>query len=98
MHFVQTMAVRSSDVDAVKALLAEWHHAEAGVAPGYLGSRLLADRDEPGRYLLVVDFDSHAAAEKNNDRPETQEWAAKFNALLEGDAAFSNYDEVQRVG
>ncbi len=98
MHFVQTIAVRSSDADAMKALLAEWHEAEAGVAPGYLGSRLLANREDPGQYLLVVDFESHAAAEKNNDRPETQQWAVKFNALLDGDATFGNYDEVQRVG
>lgn len=98
MQFVQTMGVSSSDIEAVKSLLAEWHEAEAGVAPGYVGSRLLADRDEPGRYLLVVDFDSHAAAEQNNDRPETQQWAGKLNALLDGEATFGNYDEVHRVG
>ena len=50
---------------------------------GYMGTRLLADRENPGHYVFVVDFgviepDVSAAeeAERNNERPETQAFAA----------------------
>ncbi len=98
MRFTQTIAVRASDARALGDMMSEWHEAEAGVAPGYLGSRLLADRDQPGRYLVVVDFSSAEEAEENNNRPETQEWAGKLMALTDGEPEFGNYDEVHKVG
>ncbi len=98
MRFVQTIWFSSVNADAIAELMREWHAAEAGIAPGYVGSRLLADREHPGRYLVVVDFASAADAERNNDRPETQAWAEKFRALLDGEPAFANFDEVARTG
>ena len=51
---------------------------------GYMGTRLYADREDPGRFLIVADFgvvdpDVSAAEEaaRNNDRPETQERARR---------------------
>lgn len=98
MRFIQTIDVRAEDQSALTTLMTEWNDAEAGKAPGYLGSRLLADRDQPGRYLLLVEFSSAEAAEMNNDRPETQEWGAKFGALIDNEPHYSNYDEVGAVG
>lgn len=98
VRYVQTMSVQAGDPEALEQLLTTWHEAEAGIAPGYIGSRLLADRDHPGRYMILVDFSSAEEAEKNNDRPETQEWAAKLGALIESDAAFGNFDEVRAIG
>jgi hypothetical protein len=66
------MTVRATNGQALGDLMAAWHEAEAGKAPGYLGSRLLADRDDPGRFLIVVDFSSFAEAELNNDRAESR--------------------------
>ncbi len=98
MRFVQTMAIEVDDRNALEAMMTEWHETEFGVAPGYLSSRLLADRDHEGRYLLVVEFSSAEAAEQNNDRPETQQWAERMNALLGGEPEFGNYDEAHTVG
>lgn len=98
MRFTQTITVRAADAGALGELMAAWHEAEAGVAPGYLGGRLLADRDDPGRYLITVDFSSAEEAELNNDRAETAEWAAKLMKLVDGDIDWGNYDEVQSVG
>jgi quinol monooxygenase YgiN len=92
------MSVSVENVAALAALMTEWHEAEFGIAPGYLGSRLLADRDHDGRYLLVVEFSSPEAAEQNNDRPETQQWAERMNALIDGPPEFGNYDEAHSVG
>jgi quinol monooxygenase YgiN len=98
MGFTQTMAVRASDGEALAEMMTEWHEVEAGVAPGYLGSRLFAYRDDPGRFLILVDFSSVEEAEQNNDRPETQQWAGRLQQLIDGEPKFSNLDEIHRVG
>jgi len=68
------------------------------VAPGYLGYRMLADLDEPGRYLIVVDFSSREEAEQNNDRPETQESARQLQGLTEGEPGYASYEDVETRG
>jgi hypothetical protein len=98
MGLTQTVAVRAADGPALADLISAWHEAEAGVAPGYLGSRLFADRDGSGRFLVLVDFSSFEEAELNNDRPETQQWAGRLAELIDGEPVFGNYDEVHRVG
>ncbi|MGI9647311.1 MAG: hypothetical protein ACR2OI_02210 [Acidimicrobiia bacterium] len=98
MRFTQTMAIRTTDGAALGSLMSAWHEAEAGVAPGYLGSRLLADRDDPGRFLIVVDFSSAEEAEINSNRPETAEWASRMMDLVDGDVGWGNYDVAHVVG
>ncbi len=95
MRFVQTITVRTTDEKALAELMTDWHEAEAGRAPGYHGSRLLADRDNPGTYMVVVDFSSADEAQRNNDRPETQQWGEQLAALIESDPVFANFDEIQ---
>lgn len=98
MRFVQTIAVRTTDGARLSEMMNDWHEAEAGVAPGYQGSRLLSDRDNPGRYLMVVEFSSAEEADLNNDRPETAEWGAKLAAVIDGEPEFGNFDEVISIG
>lgn len=98
MRFVQTIRVRADDPSALEELNARWHESEFGVAPGYLGSRILADRDRPGEYLIEVDFESADEAALNNGRPATEQWGAKLAAETVGDAEFANYDEILNVG
>lgn len=49
MGFVQTIAIETSDIGQVRDLLSDWHTKESGVAPSYLSTRILADRDRPNR-------------------------------------------------
>jgi hypothetical protein len=57
-------------------------------------SILASDRAEPGRYVWTVFFDSAEDAAKNNERPETGEYAEKFTALTSDGIAFREYDVV----
>jgi hypothetical protein len=106
VNFTQTIEVRSSDPDALVALLAEWDQGQAdGDIMGYMGTHLLADRTEPGRYLIVAEFgvvdpDVAAAeeAQRNNDRPETQAWAERLRALIDGEPTYGHFDELYRTG
>ena len=59
---------------------------------GYMGTRLLADRENTGHYVLSVDFgvidpDISAADEatRNNERPETQAFAARLREVVDGE-------------
>lgn len=72
---------------------------------GYIGTRLLADRDRPGHFMIVSDFaevdgELTAAdeAEHNNQRVETEAWAAKLRSLVEGEPNWVHFDELYRTG
>ncbi|HMF82922.1 MAG TPA: hypothetical protein VKI01_06575 [Acidimicrobiia bacterium] len=106
MNFSQIISVRSDDPDAIVQLLVDWdrQQAEADVM-GYIGTHVLSDRDEPGHYLIIAEFaavdpDVSAADEamRNNERAETQTWARKFREVIQGEPAYSNFDELYRTG
>jgi hypothetical protein len=72
---------------------------------GYIGTHVLADRDDPGRYLIIAEFaavepgvSAADEAARNNDRPETQAWARNLLEVIEGEPAYSNFDELYRTG
>jgi len=94
MTFTQIIDVRSTDEPGLHELARNWHAAEQGVAPGYQGIAILADRDEPGRFLILVDFLDQAKAEVNNARPETQQWAASLSKLIDGEPTYRNCRQV----
>lgn len=94
MSFTQIMSVHTPDADRLKELIAGWHADQHGKAPGYQGARLLADREQPDRWLVEVDFTSREEADRNNERPETEDWARKLRALAEGEPGYRDYDLV----
>jgi hypothetical protein len=106
LNFTQTIAVQCADPAKLVALLAEWDRNQATAdVMGYMGSHLLADREHPGRFLIVAEFgvidpDVPAADEaaRNNDRPETREWAARLREFIGGEPEYHGYDEIYRTG
>ena len=94
MAYVQGIRIKSDGGDAIKALMAQWDADQRGIAPGYQSSRLLADRDQPGAYVIEVEFSSYEEAQRNNERPETASWSEKLHALIDGDATYANLDVV----
>ena len=105
-RFAQGIRVRCDDPDALVELLVEWDRAQAMTdVMGYIGTRLLSDRDEPGRYVILADFaevdgDLTPAeeAERNNQREETERWAEKLRSLVDGEPDWVHYDELYRTG
>ena len=71
---------------------------------GYMGTRLLADREKIGRYMIVADFgvidpDVSAADEamRNNARPETKAWAERLLEAIDSEPEYHHYDELYRT-
>jgi quinol monooxygenase YgiN len=98
MGFIQAIEVQARDGSALAEHLSAWHADQQGVAPGYEGYRLLADRDRPGRFTILVDFTSAAEAEANDARPETAAWAARLSELAAAAPSFANFDSLAESG
>ena len=92
--FTQHVVINSSDPEGLVELLRDWVRDEAPNAPGYLGGRVLAFRDKPGRYVIQADFATWEDAQKNNDRPQTQEWSQRLMTLIDGEPKYETRDGV----
>ena len=105
MNFCQSIALRCDDPAPIIALLEQWDLDQASAdIMGYMGTRLLADREHPDQYLIIADFgvvdpDVSAAdeASRNNERPETQAWAARLLEVIDGEPEYHHYDELYRT-
>lgn len=88
--FVQVIAWRTSRIDEVDALQQEWRARFPEMGPTRV--MICADREDPGRYLSVVEFGSPEDAAKNSADPSTSEFAARMEALCDGPPTFWNLD------
>ena len=104
-NFSQTITVRCDDPAPIVELLAEWDLNQAtSDIMGYMGTRILADRDTVGQYVIIADFgvvDPNVSAAdeaaRNNERPVTQLWAARLLELIDGEPEYRHFDEIYRT-
>jgi hypothetical protein len=103
--FTQTITFRSDYPEKMVSMAREWDALQA-VQPvmGFMESRILADRDAPGLYVMVADFgvvspEVSAAQEAfmNNERQQTQDFADRFRAITHGEPEWRHYDELYRT-
>jgi hypothetical protein len=93
MAFIQITEYRTSRPDEMQAVADEWEKATEGKRT--VRRRILCqDRDDPGRYLNVVFFDTYEAAMKNSALPETDSLSKKFAGVADGPPRFHNLDVV----
>ena len=104
-NFSQTIIVRCGDPEKIVESLREWDRNQASAdIMGYMGTRLLADRENLGQFMLIADFgvidpEVTAAEEaaRNNSRPETQAWAQNLLNIIDGVPEYHHYDEIYRT-
>jgi hypothetical protein len=89
--FVQIVEYQTSQPDQMRKLADEWRAATEGKRST---GRVLecADRDSASTYLVIAEFPSYEAAMKNNDLPETGDFAGRMAALADGPPTFRNLD------
>ncbi|WP_145814291.1 hypothetical protein [Kribbella amoyensis] len=97
--FVQIIEYRTSKPDEIAALSDEFRKAREAEADGPAPLRVMtcADRETPGRYYSVIEFESYEDAMANSARADTTEYAQKMNALSDGPPKFYNLDLVQAM-
>lgn len=98
--FVQIVEIQTSRIDEVRALSDRYRDermaapdADASQAP--VRAMVTADRDRPGHYLNIVEFDSYEKAMENSERPETSEFAAQLAKLCDAPPKFYNLDVME---
>jgi hypothetical protein len=105
-NFTQAIKVHCREPSKLVELIAQWDREQAATdIMGYMGTRVLADREHAGDYLIIADFgvvdpDVSAAEEaaRNNERPETKAIAAAVAELVDGVPEYNNFDELYRTG
>lgn len=89
--FVQIIEFQTSRIEEIEQL-GRPSRTEGTTAPTFRRIIATADRDRPGTYFTIVEFDSYESAMENSSRPETSEFAAKMAALCDGPPIFRNFD------
>lgn len=92
--FVQLIEFRSDDVSELDALEDQWESETEG-ARRTIRAVMCGDRDEPGRYVVLVEFPSHEDAMANNDLPATAHFAEQFAKAVSDGPSFRNLDVVR---
>jgi uncharacterized protein (DUF1330 family) len=89
--FVQIMELKTSRIDEVEAMSKKMQEERGDTLLATKGT-VTADRDRPGYYLVIVEFDSYEEAMKNSNDSATSKYAEQMGALLEQPPKFYNLD------
>jgi hypothetical protein len=89
--FIQIMEFETTHIDELEALMKKFQE-DRGDALLASKATVTEDRNRPGHYFAIVEFDSYEVAMKNSNDPATSEVAEKINALLDGPRIFHDLD------
>jgi hypothetical protein len=94
--FVQLVEMSTSRIDEMQKFNEEWRERNPDRLLDW--SIVAEDRDNPGKYIAIVHFESYDVAMKNSADPRTAEYAAKMEELSDGPVTFRNLDVVMTEG
>jgi len=90
--FVQIIDFETDRFEEMRQLSQEMDQHFAGRSGGPTHRLVLKDRNQPNRYLVVVEFDSYEEAMANSDSPETAKFAQQMGALCTRPPSFTDCD------
>jgi len=93
MAFIQVIEFSTQKPDEVRALVDEIRTTTADRGT-VVRADVCTDRDQPGRFVNIVQFESYETAMENSDLPETQDFARRMAELCDGPPRFLNLDVV----
>jgi uncharacterized protein (DUF1330 family) len=89
--FVQIIDFETDRIEEMRALAEETNQRLAGRGgPTY--RMVLKDRNQPNRYLVLIEFDSYEEAMHNSEDPETGKFAQQMAALCTRPPSFTDCD------
>jgi quinol monooxygenase YgiN len=94
MTFLQIMEVETDDFEGLERLHEQWL-AESDGQRTVTREWVTRDRDDPNRYVMIVEFPSYEAAMRNNDLPATARIAEGMARLATSPPQFRNLDLVR---
>ncbi|MEU7065687.1 hypothetical protein ACIGQE_08415 [Streptomyces sp. NPDC053429] len=99
MKFAQIIDFETEREDEVRALLRSYEEQTRSQSRenGPNSRLLLKDRENPRRFLAVVEFDSYEKAMANSSAPETGELAGRLSELMTRPPVYTDCDVVDRA-
>jgi hypothetical protein len=94
--FVQMVEMSTSRFDEMQKFNEEWREKNPDRLLDW--SIVGQDRDNPGKYVVMVHFENYDVAMKNSADPRTAEYAARMEELSDGPVTFRNLDVVMTEG
>ncbi|WP_446217605.1 hypothetical protein [Micromonospora sp. IBHARD004] len=94
MAFVQVIEYESDRPADVRALSEEWGQQQLSNAPARL--TVAEDRERPGHFVMVAEFDNYEQAMAHSAQPETGRYADRMRGLAKGEPRYVNLEIVQR--
>jgi quinol monooxygenase YgiN len=96
MTFIQIIEYETDRADEMQAMMDREDTEQAGEQPGFTRLAVTHDRDNPRRYMVIVEFPSYEEAMTNSKRPETGEFAARMGEMVSSGPRYHNL-EVMRT-
>ncbi|GGS01926.1 hypothetical protein GCM10010169_53370 [Micromonospora fulviviridis] len=94
MPFVQVVEYQTDRPDEVRRLSEEWTREHP--SPGPARVTFAEDRERPGHFVIVAEFDSYEQAMAHSGRPQTGEYAERIRQLASGEPRYLNLDVTQQ--
>jgi quinol monooxygenase YgiN len=95
--FVQIIEYTTSRFDEIMELADKLRAGGQGGPAGAVSVTVTEDRDKPGHFFTVAEFESYEKAMENSNNPATQEFAAAMAKLVDGEPTFYNLDVRDRM-
>ncbi|MFD4525366.1 hypothetical protein ACFWP7_15865 [Streptomyces sp. NPDC058470] len=92
MKFVQIIDFETERIAEMRELVEQAAQRAAGRTGGPTHRLVLQDRSTPGRYLVLMEFESHEDAVRNSNDPETSRLAEQLAALCTRPPSFTDCD------
>jgi hypothetical protein len=96
MAFVQIIEFRTDDIEEARQIDEEWLRATVGKRTARR-ELITRDRSDPGRYFVLVFFDSYEEAMENSSLPETKAAADRYMKISAGPPVFYDLDVIQEL-
>ena len=92
--FIQIVEYSTSRLDEVKDLAEKYRANRPDGGP--VRVTMTEDRDRPGTFRTIAEFESYEKAMENSNHPSTQEFATAMTQLVDGPPTFYNLDVRDR--
>ncbi|SCL16014.1 hypothetical protein GA0070624_0897 [Micromonospora rhizosphaerae] len=92
--FVQVIEYETDRPAEVRALSEEWGQQQFANAPARM--TVAEDRERPGHFVMVAEFDSYEQAMAHSAQPETGSYADRMRRLAKGEPRFVNLEVALR--
>jgi hypothetical protein len=92
MKFVQIIDFETERMEEMRELVEQAAQRAEGRTGGPTHRLVLQDRNMPGRYLVLIEFESYEDAMRNSNDPETSRMAEQLAALCTRPPTFTDCD------